>query len=374
MLMTSQSSTALTALALALVCLAGCGNLTEHGIPERVTYAPDGSLMLSLNGATQFLDGEGRAITRSVATTPAGGVLYIPGSRICSLSPDGTRFAAPASGAVTVYDSASGRAISSLTFDDGDGTSPTVVAAIALDRAGARLAVVTAPTRLSAAPGHLRVFDVDAQAQLLDVPHDPARAASATWPGGVALSLDGGTVYGAETSRPTGATPAGCFLDAWNVGNGTRIWDAAVPLAADATFNTTFTLTLSPDGTLLAGGSWDTAALYVWHTSDGSTASTLSDATTGLSLGIPDAFKDIRFSPDASQILVAFPGAPLLFGIDATYVREFVPDTNTAGGVISAALSPDGNRVASVFNSSLEVWNTTDASVITLRDLKGQLD
>jgi hypothetical protein len=360
-------------LVLSFILLAGCGNLTEHGVPERVAFAPDGSLVVSLIGATQFFDGDAHAITRSVTTPVGTGAVYTPISRGHALSADGSRFAVAAPGTVTVYAAASGSRVASFTIDDGNQGRPTFVTAITLDGAGARLAVVTAPIQLSTAPGHLRVFDVGAQSQLLDIPHDPARAANAAWSGGVALSSDGSILYGAETLLATDTAPAACFLDAWSIPDGARLWDVPVPLAPSPIHTPSFILSLSSDDTLLAGGSWDTSAIYVWHTSDGSTATTFSDATTGLSLGIPDAFQDIRFSPDAGQLLVAFPGGPVLFGADATYLRTFVPDTNIGGGVVSAAFSPDGNRVASVFISSLELWNL-DGAVLSLRDLKGQLD
>ena len=362
-------STLALAATFALTALAGCGNLTEHAFPERVEFAPDGSLVVSLIGATQFLDGEGRAIVRSVAT-PAASEAFLPISRGHALSADGTRFATAGDRSVTVYATATVTPVGSITVDDGFDGNPSVIVAIALDGAGARLAVATGPGLQSKAVGHLRVFDVATQAQLIDVLPEPTLSYNHMWAGGVALSREGDILYFAQTGigGPGPLPSPACFISAWRVADLSVVWnDVFVPLAANATLFPTFILALSPDGTLLAGGSWDTAAYYVWRTSDGSTAATLAN-TANL------AVNDIQFSFDGSQIVLASAGAPMLFGVDGSYRGGFVPDTNIIGGVVSAALSPDGSRLASVFNSSLEIWNTADGSVLTQHDLKGQLD
>lgn len=129
------------------------------------------------------------------------------------------------------------------------------------------------------------------------------------------------------------------------------------------TFNNAISLAYSPDGTLLAGGSFS-SNIYIWRTDSWQPVATLTDHTNWV--------VDLKFSPDG-RILASgsYDGTIRLWDVAQMTVRLTI--TNPGGKVFGLSFHPEGELLASVGEvESVRIWRISDGALIeTLPTCKG---
>ena len=141
-----------------------------------------------------------------------------------------------------------------------------------------------------------------------------------------------------ETVRSVSFSPDGTLLagGSWD-GDGISLWDVASRRQVATLGNGGFhSVSFSPDGTLLAGGSWD--GLFLWDVASRQQVATLHDGRS---------FNSVSFSPDGTLLAARGGGDPGtgVFLWDVASRRQ-VATLHNVRGVNSVSFSPDGTLLA----------------------------
>jgi len=125
-------------------------------------------------------------------------------------------------------------------------------------------------------------------------------------------------------------------------------------------------LTFSPDGMILATGSWG-GTIQLWHFPDMKLINTFKDND--------DNVYSLAFSPDGSTIASGSEwGTVKLWEIDGSGTPFQSFSGQNQNEVYALAFSPDGQEIAvgAFGNDALKLWNVSDGKL--LRTLKGRMD
>jgi WD40 repeat protein len=335
---------------------AGCGNLAEVG-PNKVAYAPNGELIVFLNGETRFFDADAQHALGSIQTpTQIGGVA--PGSARFAASSDGTTVATGVDGTVEVYSVGQRKKVASIIVEPDPRVGRPIVG-ITLSPHGDLVAVSMHPSwyleePLPEAPS-LTIWRVADQTRVAAVAA-PADRPKWTWLSGLAFSPDASTLYGRGADW-TDVSPAKFTVSAWNAETGDLIWETESG-TQDVDYG--ISLALSSDGSMVATA--DTT-IHLWRASDGSPLPFDGTLEPGSAL--------LAMSPDGQDFAVAHwsppsPGMQVI-GPDGAGIWRTPVDPSPYGchfGVFSL----DGMRVAAACDLDLKIWDVQTGALI--RDLK----
>jgi WD40 repeat protein len=155
----------------------------------------------------------------------------------------------------------------------------------------------------------------------------------------VIFSLDGTVVI-------SGSIPPDSEIRLWNLTSGTEI----LPTLRGHSFDVS-SLALSPDGSLLASGSWD-STIKIWNITSGQLLRTLT--------GHVGRVFSVAFSPDGQ--LIASGGWDNRLRIwNVTNGEELQVLGKQGSGIHSIAFSPDGELVAAgSIEGTIRFWNVTN--------------
>jgi predicted NACHT family NTPase len=152
------------------------------------------------------------------------------------------------------------------------------------------------------------------------------------------------------------------IIGLWQVSN----W--ALVRTLDGETSKVTSVAFSPDGQLLASGNWATgntaipSTIKLWRVSDGELVHTLTGHTGGV--------YSVAFSPDGELLASGSEdGTAKLWRVsDGELVRSLEGQT---GGVLSVAFSPDGKLLASGSeDGTIKLWRVSDGELV--RSLEGQ--
>ncbi len=132
---------------------------------------------------------------------------------------------------------------------------------------------------------------------------------------------------------------------------GIHVFDVATrqPLPLESAPNSVVAVTLSPDGSLLAAGSWVGTDTWVWQLPEGQLMHRLNVHT--------DRIKNVEFHPEGDILATASrDGDVALWEVSSgSLLRVIKGHTDTVSGL---TFSPDGRRLATGgFDNSLRIWD-----------------
>jgi WD40 repeat protein len=158
-------------------------------------------------------------------------------------------------------------------------------------------------------------------------------------------------------------SPDGSLIASGSWDNTIKIWrvsDGSLVRTLEGHTNVVTSVTFSPAGSLIASGSWDNT-IKIWRVSDGSLVRTLEGHTSGVN--------SVTFSPDGSLIASgSLDGTIKIWRVsDGSLVRTLEGHTS---GVNSVTFSPDGSLIASgSWDRTIKIWGVSDGSLV--RTLEG---
>ncbi len=279
---------------------------------------------------------------------------------VARFSPNGQLIAAADSSSVRLWDAATGQLVRELSAGD-----QSRVYSVAFSPTDNRLLAVGFGEQADVS--HVELWDIDAGTKLARLPGAidlPSVGPEKHRVGALAFSPDGKYLvagFGAVSRHWSPGSP-----------NPLKVWEVATRRLIRRLNHTSYCVSLdfSTDGTLLASGSFDGAAM-IWSTATWKATQRLrnpdppSETSQGMGGGIVD---DVAFSPDGTTLAMASRGGNvLLWDVATGKLLETLKGHSNA--VTAVVFSPNGRTLASgSYDQSVRLWN-----VETRRELM-QLD
>jgi WD40 repeat protein len=160
-------------------------------------------------------------------------------------------------------------------------------------------------------------------------------------------------------------SPDGRLLASGSYDNTIQLWRVADGLEVRTLTgypDWVYSVSFSPDGRLLASGGWD-GTIKLWRVADGALVRTLTGHT--------DSVRSVSFSPDGSLLASGSEDNTIkLWRVaDGSLVRTLTGHTYP---VESVSFSPDGRLLASgSWDKTIKLWRVADGSLV--RTLKGHI-
>jgi WD40 repeat protein/serine/threonine protein kinase len=292
---------------------------------RRVAFSPDGKWIATATGHVTLWDAAtGRAITRFPGSTGS--------AKSLAVSPDGQRLAwGNTSGNIYLGNTATGELL--RTFR----RSYTEILSLAFSPDGQRLAS-------AGADGVISIWDMRPGQPIRHFRADPSYVYE------VQFSPDGrwiASAGGDGTVKLWGAATLGeKEVGAW------QVWQNEVEGGKSYTLSNA--LAFSPDSQRLAaaGGSWDRGRVFLWDVPTGREVRVLEGHTLMVN--------SVTFSPDGKRLASASnDGTIRLWDVTTSGEETFILRGHHSG-VLSLAFSPDGHRLASgSIDFTLRLWDAT---------------
>jgi len=349
---------------------------TAASVVNAVVYSPDGKTLADCGGTASggVLELRNASTGNLTGTLPTASTSAVPS---IAFSPDGTLLASGGSDGVELWNVATGKIIATLHTAGTYGPNSLAISADGktLASAGADLElwnlstlklittlasggpVAFSPdgTILASGGGGVELWSVST-----DQPITTLRSAAKQLTA-LAFSPDGQTLAdGGYKPVSTGYYTVTPVLELWNSSNDT-LNTTVNTVAGDVD-----AVALSPNGQILAVGSFYDSVLELWNVSTGKLITTLPTAATY-------TVSSVAFSPDGTVLADGgfyYDGSGYAHGVIELWnvsTGELSASLNTAADwVSSVAFSPDGKTLAngSNFNSLLELWDVSTGNRI----------
>jgi WD40 repeat protein/serine/threonine protein kinase len=338
----------------------------HKGAVMGVAFSPDGKRLASASGdgTVKVWDAQ---TGQELLPIKAGG--YI---RSVAFSPDGKRLAS-FSGPLKVWDAQTGQQLLSL-----EGGTASYSSTVVFSPDGKRLASASGGSDPS-----VKIWDAQTGRELLAIQRDRlyGDANVVFSPDGKRLA-SGSQVWDAQTGQELlslkgGGNNLAFSPDDKRLASATRTWgsgEGGVKVLDAQTGQELLTLkgaaregitglAFSPDGKLLAGGSWD-ETIRLWDAETGRQVARLQGHMSGIDT--------VAFSPDGQRLASASRDTTVkVWQTRALTNQEALTLKGGANGVWGVAFSPDGKRLASASRSgngrTVKVWDAqTGQDLLTL--------
>ena len=146
-------------------------------------------------------------------------------------------------------------------------------------------------------------------------------------------------------------------------GNDAQLWnlESRKPVVRYSPHGAVASAAVSPDGKLIATGSWDHSA-KIWDAATGHAIRKLEGGHTGY-------INSVEFSPDGRELLTASDDGTALIWNVATGKPTGIAFHGHTGRLLSATYSPDGKQVLTVSgDKTAQIWDrATGKSLMTLK-------